>query len=141
LSESEFKAENKRTNLQSGDVLLTIVGTIGRSAVYEGEPPNVTFQRSVCVIRPKGDELDSRFLHYYLLGITEELNSKGHGVAQKGIYLNQVRELIVPVPALEVQREVVARISHESESVQQIGLVAKEHEALISRVIGSLWSS
>ena len=49
LSEEVFVEENKRTQLEKGDVLLTIVATLGRSCVYRYDY-NVCFQRSVCVI-------------------------------------------------------------------------------------------
>ena len=35
LTESDFEQENKRTKIGIGDVLLTIVGTVGRTAVVD----------------------------------------------------------------------------------------------------------
>ena len=49
LSESVFKKENKRTNVQIGDIFFTSVGSLGRSCVYSGGL-NICFQRSVSVI-------------------------------------------------------------------------------------------
>lgn len=36
LDEAVFKIENTRTRIEVGDILLTIVGTLGRSCIYEG---------------------------------------------------------------------------------------------------------
>lgn len=47
VSEDDFIKENKRTKLSYGDILLTIVGTIGRSAIYKKQYENIIFQRSV----------------------------------------------------------------------------------------------
>ena len=44
LSEEDFAKENKRTNVKCGDILLTIVGTVGRAAVVSSASsvrPNV----------------------------------------------------------------------------------------------------
>src|SRR6476620_5039831 len=51
ISEKEFETENKRTNINSGDVLLTIVATIGRTAVVPKNAPRFTLQRSVAVLK------------------------------------------------------------------------------------------
>lgn len=107
LNAQDFAVENKRTNLKVGDVLLTTVGTIGRTAVYKGSPEHVTFQRSVSVLRPNQQRITSKFLMYFLDSITELLIREARGVAQQGIYLNQVRKLNVPVPLLDEQNKIV----------------------------------
>jgi len=103
LSKKDFDSENKRTDLQIDDVLLTTVGTIGRTAIYSGVPKNVTFQRSVSVLRPNKEKISSKFLMYFLDSLTDLLNREARGVAQQGIYLNQVRKLEIPVPSLDEQ--------------------------------------
>lgn len=110
ISKEDYEAEHKRSKLKNGDVLLTTVGTIGRSAVYRGNLQNITFQRSVTVISPEHRELLSSYLMYTLQGMRTHLNLQAQGVAQKGLYLNQVRELEIPLPPLEVQEQVVAEL-------------------------------
>ena len=51
LSEEQYVAEHKRTGIMAGDVLMTIVGTVGRTAVVSdgmqhggGCPSGVSFQ-------------------------------------------------------------------------------------------------
>ena len=104
LSKEDFEKENKRTDIQPNDVLLTIVGTIGRTHVVKhGE--NYVFQRSVGVIKPKQDVLNGTFLSAYLqtLEAQRQLESGGHGTSQKGIYLNDLKKL--KIPCVEYQRQ------------------------------------
>ena len=108
LTAAHFEQENKRTGILSGDVLLTIVGTIGRCAVVPNDAPKITLQRSVAVIRPKHSLVDSRFLMYSFVERSEELNDQARGVAQKGIYLETLRQLDVPLPPLPEQQRIVA---------------------------------
>ena len=44
LSKENFELEHKRTNLKAGDVLLTIVGTIGRACIVTDKDTNITLQ-------------------------------------------------------------------------------------------------
>ena len=106
LTKEDFEIENKRTDIQKGDVLLTIVGTIGRTHVVK-ENEKFTFQRSVGVIKPANHVLNGTFLSIYLH--TEEaidqLESGGHGSSQKGIYLKDIKKLLIPVVEIDKQLE------------------------------------
>ncbi len=62
---AEYESYRRRLDVREGDVLLTIVGTIGRAAVLHHVRPFV-FQRSVAVLRPRATVLDSRFLYHTL---------------------------------------------------------------------------
>ena len=108
LSEQHFWDENKRTDVTAGDVLLTIVGTIGRCAVVSESDRKFTLQRSVAVLKPLADHIDSRFLMYALQSMLERLVDGSQGAAQKGIYLKALRVLPIPIPPLEEQKRIVA---------------------------------
>ncbi|MFZ5424906.1 MAG: restriction endonuclease subunit S [Patescibacteria group bacterium] len=108
LDEKNYIAENKRTQVQEGDVLLTIVGTIGRAAVISKGVENLTFQRSVAVLKPRKQLVSSRFLMYLLQFNFELLNKNARGVAQKGIYLRQLNDLSVYIPDIPTQDHIVS---------------------------------
>lgn len=108
LSASDFEVEDRRTSVTAGDVLLTIVGTIGRTAVVPMNAPAFTLQRSVAVIRPDQSLIDSRFLMYALMSRGEALNAQARGVAQKGVYLEALREFTISRPPLSEQCRIVA---------------------------------
>ncbi len=98
LSEVEFEKENRRTQIQENDVLLTIVGAIGRTAVVTKDIKNITFQRSVAVLKPDNNIIDSFYFRYFLEAINCIIQIEAHGLAQKGIYLNQIKRLNVVIP-------------------------------------------
>jgi type I restriction enzyme S subunit len=100
--------ENKRTDVETGDVLLTIVGTIGRVAVVTEDLPKFTLQRSVAVLKNKRDVISSRFLMRSLQNILDELTDNARGVAQKGLYLGQIQNLEILIPPLPEQQRIVA---------------------------------
>ena len=105
LKKEDFEKENLRTNLNRGDVLLTIVGTVGRTAIITDET-NITLQRSVAVLKPT-KEINS----IYLVGainsddVIRQLNKGAKGVAQKGIYLNDIKKILIAVPPIELQNQ------------------------------------
>ena len=112
VNEDDFHRENQRTRVSPGDVLLTIVGTIGRCLVVSNEMPQFMLQRSVAVFGPDHSLLQSEFLARVLQSqkLQNTLQGLAKGVAQKGVYLNELRGLQIPLPPLEVQQEIVAEI-------------------------------
>ena len=117
LSAENYAIENKRTQISTGDILLTIVGTVGRAAVVSDSIKNICLQRSVAVIKPKSNLIDSRFLMYQLQSMRTHLEQEARGVAQKGIYLKQVENLQVKVPSMDEQLRVVKKLDKVSELI------------------------
>ena len=117
LSAENYAIENKRTQISTGDILLTIVGTVGRAAVVLDSIKNICLQRSVAVIKPKSDLVDSRFLMYQLQSMRTQLEQEARGVAQKGIYLKQVENLQIKVPSLDEQLRVVKKLDKVSKLI------------------------
>lgn len=107
LSEEDFKKEHKRTKVSVGDVLLTIVGTVGRTAVVDEDMPLFVLQRSVAVLHPKTDVCLPRFLMYALRGKRTFIENRAKGVAQKGIYLKDVSDIDVQVPDISTQEMII----------------------------------
>ena len=107
LSHSDYIAENKRTTVSEGDLLMTIVGTIGRVAIVPKELNGICLQRSVAVIKPEREIVNNRYLMYQLQNMRPFLEKEARGVAQKGIYLKQVSQLDIKLPELEHQMQIV----------------------------------
>ena len=110
LTEEDFIKENRRTDVQVGDVLLTIVGTIGRCAIVENLVQRFTLQRSVAVLKPVHDLVLPRFLMYTLHNMIDELTQGARGVAQKGIYLKSLKKLSLSLPPIPVQKQIVEKL-------------------------------
>jgi len=61
----EIEAKYERTRIQTGDVLITIVGSVGQVAVVSEEINGWNIARAVAMIRPKAPEL-SRWISFVL---------------------------------------------------------------------------
>ncbi len=107
LSREQFEQEDKRTRIKPGDVLMTIVGTVGRTAVVSRDIGNITLQRSVAVLHVNEEICYSRYLMYLLRSKKQLFDSEAHGVAQKGIYLKQLSNTYIDIPDRLKQLEVI----------------------------------
>ena len=107
LSHEDFEKEDRRTQGRMGDILLSIVGSIGKVAIIKENFP-LSFQRSICVIKPNNDVINYKFLKHVLESdkYQKKLVLNSNGAAQKGIYLNQIKKLKIPLPSLEKQEQI-----------------------------------
>jgi type I restriction enzyme S subunit len=120
LTLNDFNNENKRTNIEPGNVLLTIVGTIGRSAVIPPSFKKITLQRSVAVVKNNRNVIDSRFLMYYFQNELSNFEKISRGVAQKGIYLNTLKNLEISYPSLTEQKRIVNKLDAIFENIEKV---------------------
>ena len=98
ISLEEYEKIHSKFNLKSGDVLLTIVGSIGETAILQ-DSESLTFQRSVAFLRPQND-ITSEFLYSEIQSehFQKELESRKSTSAQPGIYLGDLAEIPLYFP-------------------------------------------
>ena len=110
LTERDFEKEHRRTKIAVGDVLFTIVGTVGRIAVVDEDMSTFALQRSVAVLHPKNDVCLPRFLMYALRGKRTYIENRAKGVAQKGIYLKEVSDIDIHIPDISNQEIIINKL-------------------------------
>ena len=114
IPKKEFEEVDKRTNLQSGDLVMINTGaTIGRMAIALDIPETrrSTFQKSVAIIKVKKDIISSFFLQYVLeLGL-ETFANMGSGSAIKNLLLSEMRRFKIIIPDLNLQNQFAERIA------------------------------
>lgn len=99
ISEDDFNKIHKNYKLENYDVLLTVAGTIGRTAIIKNYKNNYTFQRSVAIFKTN-DKIKSLWLYYYLnspIG-KQIIKSLSKGTTQLILPLKDLRNLEIPVP-------------------------------------------
>jgi type I restriction enzyme, S subunit len=143
ISESDYEQINRNGYLQTGDLLLTIVGTIGRAAVFDYPEP-VAFQRSVAVIRP-ASRLSVKFFYHLSQAdfFQHSLQQSSKKSAQGGVYLGDIAEVPVLVPPLPEQRAIDAFLDRETAKIDAlvakkerlIELLQEKRAALITRAV------
>nr|WP_071778323.1 restriction endonuclease subunit S [Cyanobium sp. PCC 7001] len=111
VSLEDFERENRRTCIAAGDVLLTIVGAIGRTAVVPKGAASLTLQRSVAVLRP-ATGIASAFLAYALESpeAQQYMLDNAKGTAQKGIYLKTLSAMCLAIAPTTEQLRITAKL-------------------------------
>jgi len=113
IAETDFENEHNRTRITPGDVLLTIVGTIGRSAIVPDGIKPFSLQRSVAALTFKDTVPKYMMYQFQSPFFQRHFNKVAKGTAQKGIYLRTLGQSIARVAPLNEQTRIVAEIEKQ----------------------------
>ena len=101
--------QDPKIQIKDGDVLITKDGTLGKVAQVNNLPMPATLNGGVFVVRPKDDSLLPRYIMYFLLSghFQKVVEQQKTGSTISHLTQALFSRLLLPVPPLEVQREIV----------------------------------
>ena len=110
---SECHETLKRSQLKDGDILFSIAGALGRTAIVTEDILPANTNQALAIVRLKENvEVDRRFLLYVLNSEStrEQSDSNKGGVAQQNLSLTQLKNYEVTLPPLAEQQRIVAKL-------------------------------
>ena len=112
ISEEEHLGSLKRSILFEGDILFSIAGTLGRTAIVRNNVLPANTNQALAIIR--GYKLDAYFLLVVLSGeVVKDYIRKNPTVgAQPNLSLEQVSSLKIQAPSIEEQQAIGAYFSN-----------------------------
>lgn len=117
ICEADFKKINERSKVDIGDIIMPMIGTVGKPVIVDIEP-NFAI-KNVSLIKFKAD---SRVLNTYIRALLQSdyfddaVLSKVRGGTQKFISLGDIRKLEVLVPPMELQEQFATFIKQTDKS-------------------------
>ncbi|MEU3293350.1 restriction endonuclease subunit S [Streptomyces longwoodensis] len=135
----DIEAKYSRTRLQGGEVLLTLVGSTGQTAVVSDQLAGWNVARAIGVLRPL-PEIPPRWLQYFLESegaqryIREHLNT----TVQATLNLKDVRALPVPLPPLQEREAITTAIGALDDKIAVNERIAATTDELVSALFSAL---
>ncbi len=141
IDESVFN-EISRYIIRKDDVYISIAGTIGLVGIVPDEldGKSLTENAARLIIQ------DKKFLsHIYLTNILNidfvqsQIKQKTKGVGVPKLALKRIKELKIPLPPLNIQKQIVAEIEKEQKMVEECKKLIAIHEKKIKDKIAEVW--
>ena len=104
ITKEDYDKIHPRWEVKENDILLTIVGTIGKTAIVKKADLPFSLQRSIAVLRTN-QKVNYRFLFYWCdsLKFKQLIYAFVNPTGQPGIYLGSISKFLIPIPTIEEQ--------------------------------------
>lgn len=128
ISEARY-LDDPYIQLQSGDVLLTKDGSIGKVAVVGELDKPACLNSGVFVVRPTSD-YTSEYLYWVLKSnlFSEFINLSSSGSTILHLYQNVFEQFAFPLPTMKEQTEIVSFLNHETQELDE--LISKQQDLI-----------
>ena len=136
IKKIDFDETAKRTNLESGDILLTNSGTIGRLAIAEdiNLTKRTTFQKSVAIIKPNKKIIFPEFLYYNLLANKKILIETAVGTTQQNLLLKDIKDFMICICGMDEQKAIAKILSDLDAKIELNQKMNKTLEAIAQTI-------
>ena len=111
ISKEEHNELIKRCKPEKGNVLLSKNGTIGVARVVDWDYDFSIFV-SLCLLKPKEDILNSRYLSFFLSSkeALEQMKARSKAVGVTNLHLEEIKHLQITIPPKSEQKHIVKKI-------------------------------
>ncbi|MBR3072250.1 restriction endonuclease subunit S [Fibrobacter sp.] len=134
---SSMQKKMKGTIVRPNDLLLNITGgSLGRCAVVSENIKEGNVSQHVCIIRP----LLTNHLHLHLFVLSElfQKNIKTSGAGRQGLPKYNLERMLVPLPPLAEQKEIVARVEQHLQTIIQLETQIATRETTTKQLMQSI---
>lgn len=119
ISDEDYEAINKRSNVDNGDILMPMIGTIGKPVIVNKE-----FDFAIKNVALIKFYEESKVLPTYIRYVLDSnlfnryVEKENRGGTQKFISLGNIRNFPVPVVSLEKQKEITSILNKLSQIIK-----------------------
>jgi type I restriction-modification system DNA methylase subunit/restriction endonuclease S subunit len=132
----------KRVLPREDDILMAKNGTIGRCKLLPKLNEEISIYVSLALLRPNQTLILPKYLYYIiqtkLVQYQLLLRTKKHG-GVGNLHLDEIREVEIPLPILEVQRQIVEKLDRQMQALEGVQLLKAEAEKKINEILEEVW--
>jgi type I restriction enzyme S subunit len=118
--------------VSAGDVILSIVGSVGLISIVNQELNNASLTENCVKIIPEENQLDREFLYYFLNSKEgqDQIKQKTVGAVQPKLPIYNINDLEINLPPLPTQKAIAEILSSVDDKIELNNQINKNLEAL-----------
>ena len=140
ISREDLEKINKRSKVNKGDILMPMIGTIGRPTIVDFERDFAI--KNVALIKCDNSSILSGYVRTILDSdyFADYLKRNEKGSSQKFISLGSLRSFPLPIPTIEVQKQIVEDINQQFSIVRGNDKLLRIYLQKIKDKIDKIWN-
>jgi type I restriction enzyme S subunit len=135
----EIAANYRRSSLKAGDVLLSIVGSIGKVAIVPSSLEGANITQSSARLRPRNGLVSSEILAWFLRSplAKRQFDEAELGTGVPRLNIGDIRQFVMPIAPTAEQRRIVVKVE---DGLANMGVV-RARLARLSDIVNRLRQS
>ena len=139
--------ETSKYELEAGDIVLNRVNSlehVGKVALVGAMSSAAVYESNMMRLRLNTERVLPEFVFHMLAspGIAKHLKAKAkQAVNQFSVNQGDVGEVLIPIPGIDVQKQIVASIGSELATLRRVHEIAEQAKATISETLNRIWES
>jgi type I restriction enzyme M protein len=141
ISEKRYQDIKEKFDIpKQGDILVSAVGTLGVSWIVNHDKPFYFKDGNLVWIKNLNEKVNPTFIKQVLdVFIPNQIHVLSAGAAYKALTIVKLKQLQIPLPDLETQRQIVAQIEKEQALVNANKQLIEIFEQKIKDRIAKVW--
>ena len=142
VTEETYEKWMTRGFPKRGDVLFTTEAPLAMAAIVDNGERFALAQRIIC-LSPNSELVVGGYVFRILLSapVQKAIEAAATGTTVLGIKASSLKEIEIPVPRLDEQRQIVAELDAEAAQIEAARGLIPRFEAKIQRVLDRVWGS
>lgn len=139
VGEEEYQKLRKRCDPNKGDILISCSGSVGRISLVDADDKYVMV-RSAALVKVIADFLLNSYLVYVLQSpeLQKRIEESSKSTAQSNLFLGPIKELEIPLPSIEEQKEIVRLVDQYFAFADTIEVQVKKAQARVDNLTQSI---
>ncbi|OED82694.1 restriction endonuclease subunit S [Vibrio crassostreae] len=139
VGEEEYQKLRKRCDPNKGDILISCSGSVGRISLVDTDDKYVMV-RSAALVKVIADFLLNSYLVYVLQSpeLQKRIDESSKSTAQSNLFLGPIKELEIPLPSIEEQKEIVRLVDQYFAFADTIEAQVKKAQARVDNLTQSI---
>jgi len=141
ISQERYTEIKEKNDIpKPGDILVSAVGTLGVSWIVNHNNPFYFKDGNLVWIKDIKEDVESIYLKLVLdIFIPNQIHILSAGAAYQALTIVKLKQLEIPIPDIETQRQIVAQIEKEQELVNANKQLIEIFEQKIKDRIAKVW--
>ena len=109
ISKKDSVEINKRSKVDTGDIMFAMIGSIGNPVLYQGDDDFSI--KNMALFKSLENGMHMEYVYWYLLSAQDDMRRFASGGVQSFVSLNYLRNYYIPVPPYEEQIRICATLN------------------------------
>jgi type I restriction enzyme, S subunit len=123
LDNTEFKISEEAVSCSStnvivaGNIIIASRVGLGKVCILQQD---AAINQDLKAVAPRNNQLDKKFLFWWLKSVADFLEASGVGATVKGVRIDFINNLIIPVPSPKEQKRIVSILDQAFADIEKI---------------------